>query len=255
MPSHDPSIENEPHLRNGGWERDPSEAKAAEGIEYEQHHENIDDAIDQSIWSEPSRSSEISGPPPEDALTYENWLNWRISQTGSLDSWALVLCWVLIAGPLAVVGVLLGTIGTMSGIYLVQAILIGPVAEELMKIAIPLWVIERRPYLFKNRLQIFLCALAGGVVFAAVENVMYLNFDLFNWENPLTRWRWTVCVALHTFCCLISALGLSRVWHRCMQTRSFPNIQLGVPYFVTAITLHGAYNAFAILFETVYEPF
>ncbi len=255
MPSRDPSIENEPHLQMGGWKGDPSEAKAAEKIDYEQHHENIDDVIDQSVWSEPGLSPEISGPPPKNALTYENWLNWRISQTGFLDSWALVFCWAFIAGPLAVLGVLLGSVGHTSIFYPIQVVLIGPVAEELMKIAIPLWVIERRAYLFKNRFQIFFCALASGVVFAAVENVMYLNVDLFNWENPLTRWRWTVCVALHTFCCLISALGLSRIWIRCMESKTQPNVQLGVPYFVTAIVLHGTYNAFAILFEVIYEPF
>lgn len=234
---------------------DSSESKAAKRIERDTQQEKLDDRVHHSVWNEPGVSSEISGPPPEDALTYSNWLTHRTSQTGFLDSWVLVFCWALVAGPLAILGTLFGSLSTAAEFLHLQAVIIGPVAEELMKIAIPIWVVERRPYLFKSRIQIFICALAGGVAFAAVENLMYLGANVLDWTNPPTRWRWTICVALHTFCCLISALGLSRIWKNTMQSRTPPVIQQGVPYFVTAIAIHGLYNAFAIAFEWFYEPF
>ncbi len=255
MAKRDHSIENEPHLQSGGWQRDPSEAKAEARINEATVRENIDDVIDQSVWSEPAVSENVTGPPPEGAMTYAYWLTWRISQTGFLDSWALAFCWALLAGPLAILGVLIGSIYMPAMLLPVHVVLIGPVAEELMKVAIPLWVVERRPYLFKSRFQIFACAIAGGLVFAAVENVMYLNVELFNWDNVLTRWRWTVCVALHSLCCVVSALGLSRIWKTTIDEKTMPAIQSGVPYFITAMFIHGSYNAFAIAFEWVYEPF
>lgn len=255
MQGKDPSIFDEPHMRGGGWKRDPSEDVASRNVEEARQTENIDDAIHHSVWVEPGRSAELTGAIPDDALTYAKWYEFRGRQIGLLDSWAMAFCWAMVAGPLAIVGVLFGSLSTSSLFIAAQAILIGPVAEEVMKVVIPLWVIERRPYFLKSRLQIYFCAIAGGFVFAAVENFMYLTVNVFDWSNPLTRWRWTVCVALHTFCCIISAMGLSRIWKTTDTELSPPNIQLGVPYLTTAIALHGTYNAFALTFEWLLEPF
>ncbi|MDA7503392.1 PrsW family intramembrane metalloprotease [Planctomicrobium sp.] len=253
--SRDQSINSEPHLQSGGWKKDPSERDAEVKVDRETVQENVDDRVHHSVWNEPGVSPVLSGSPPEDALTFANWLEERRSQTGFLDSWALVFCWAFVAGPLAILGTLLGALTNFTFLIPLQIVLIGPIAEELMKIAIPLWVVERRPYLFRSRFQIFICALAGGVAFAAVENVMYLGAATLDWTNPLTRWRWTICVALHTFCCLISALGLARIWKKTMDGKTAPIIQHGVPYFTTAIVVHGTYNAFAMAFEWFYQPF
>jgi len=99
--SKDQSINSEPHLRSGDWQMDSSESKAAKRIERDTQQEKLDDRVHHSVWNEPGVSSELSGPPPEDALTYSNWLTHRTSQTGFLDSWVLVFCWALVAGPLA----------------------------------------------------------------------------------------------------------------------------------------------------------
>lgn len=255
MPDRNPSVHHEPHMQVRALQGDPSEKKIAAEIEYEVHTENFDDKVHHSVWGEPGVSRSVSGAPPEDALTYENWLDGRMQSVGLFDTWVLVFCWCLFAGPLSIIGTLVGGVVNATMLLPLHIVVIGPVIEELMKLIIPLWVVERRPYLFRSTFQIFMCAIAGGVSFAVVENMMYLGYDFLNWDNPLTRWRWTVCVALHTFCCMISALGLSRIWRTTMREKKPPQVQLGVPYMVTAIAVHGTYNAFALMFEWIYEPF
>lgn len=80
-----------------------------------------------------------------------------------------------------------------------------------MKVALALWVVEKRPYLFKSTSRIVLCAAVSGVVFAAVENLLYLNVHIPNSNIELVRWRWTACVAPHGGCRLIAGEGLTQI--------------------------------------------
>ncbi len=153
----------------------------------------------------------------------------------------------LAAGPFAVLGALLGTGDALLAIVLITVV--GPVTEEIMKIALPLWVVERRPYLFRNSAQIALCGAFSGLAFAALENVLYLEIRIPNPPAALVQWRWTVCVALHMGCSRIAAMGVQRVWRETMQSLTRPKLALAMPYVVTAIVVHGSYNALAVLLE------
>ena len=121
----------------------------------------------------------------------------------------------------------------------------------VMKIAATLWIVEKRPFLFRSRLQIAVCVLAGALVFAAVENVMYLEVYIAGPTPGLARWRWSVCVAMHMGCSLVAGLGLMRIWRRAMTTRSRPQLSSGAPYLMTAAIIHGTYNAFAVLLDAM----
>lgn len=255
MSKHDPSIENEPHLQPGGWRLDDSEAKAARTIEQAQQRQSIDDVIHESVWHEPAYSPELAGRVPQEGLIYSQWLAWRTATTSSAFSWFVSIGAAALVGPFAILGVFLNAPSTASWFAPLQVILIGPVSEELMKIAIPLWIVERRPYWFKSGLQISLCVTFAGLTFSAVENVFYLGDQLFDWNQILTRWRWTVCVSLHTVCCWLSGWGLMRIWSATHRSAAPPKIELGVPLFTTAIIVHGAYNTFALFFEMIAEPF
>lgn len=122
----------------------------------------------------------------------------------------------------------------------------GPVTEELLKAALALWIVEKRPFRFQSSLQIAVCLIASGLVFAAVENVLYLVVYIDDPSRELIWWRWTVCVALHAGCSLIAGLGLIRIWRQTMETKSRPQLALGAPYMATAIVIHGVYNAFCV---------
>ena len=176
-PSHNRSIEEEPHLRSVVHEVDPTEAKAERLLAGEATRANIDDVVQHTVWDEPALSAALVGPADGPRLTYAEWLDWRIATTPVARTWLVTLAIVLAAGPWGVLGALFESM-TAGAWGLIAVTVIAPVVEETMKVAIALWVIEKRPYLFRMPVQILLCALAGGLAFAFIENLMYLNVTI-----------------------------------------------------------------------------
>ena len=141
------------------------------------------------------------------------------------------------------------TSGSQSWFGILTVTIFAPVAEEMMKVAAPLWIIEKRPYLFRSKLQIAVCVLASGCVFAAVENVLYLNVYIAEPSEMLVRWRWSAGMVLHMGCSLVAGLGLMRIWSQTIRDRTMPALTLGASYMVVAMVIHGTYNAFALIAE------
>ena len=160
------------------------------------------------------------------------------------QTWAVTAAVALMAGPWAILGAVWGSGQSLFQLLLV--IFFGPAAEEVMKTAAAMYVVEKRPYWFRSRLQIALCCLAGGVAFATIENLMYLHVYIPDPTPGIIWWRWTVCTAMHTVCSFVAGLGLMRIWHNTWQRRRRPELTLGYPYLVAAILIHGSYNSFAI---------
>jgi hypothetical protein len=245
--SRDPSIENEPHFRGLGAS-DPSELKAERVLRAEAARDAANAAPDHTVWDEPTLSAELAGEASPEQITYARWLDHNLAQTSSLKSWITTLLVVVAAGPWGVLGAIFGGVeGGGSGFAMYTVI--GPITEEIMKIAAALWVVERKPYLFKSMLQIFLCAAAGGAAFAFIENLMYLNVYVPNPSASYAQWRWTVCTALHVNCSFIAGVGLVRIWDNAIRTRRRPQLGLGLPWFVLAMAGHGMYNGLVIVAE------
>ena len=239
-PPDDHGIEHEPHLRPGGFTPDPSEAKAAVP-------RARGDDVEHTVWDEPALDPRLSGRTPADALTYERWLVARHAATSPAKTWAVTFGIILAAGPWALLGALIGS--PQLGFQVVMITVFGPLVEEIMKIALALWVVEKHPYLFRSRGQIALCALAGGLVFAVIENLIYLNIYIPDPPASLVQWRWTICVALHMGCSFIAAMGLMRIWSGTHRRRARPRMADGATYFIVAVVVHGAYNGLCIALE------
>ncbi len=246
-PNHDPSIEHEPFWQQDGFQADPSEGSAAEQLSRAARKETEDDRVEHTVWDETAWLANPAGTPPPDALTYARWLDKRIAETSGTRSWLMVALVALTAGPWAILGALLGGGQTTVGVAVI--VVFGPVLEEMMKVAIPLWLVEKRPFLFRSRVQIALCVLASGFVFSAVENVLYLHVYVAKPSNFLIQWRWSACVALHMGCSLIAGMGLMRIWAQVMARRTPPRLAAGSVYLIAAMGLHAAYNAFAVFLE------
>ncbi len=196
-----------------------------------------------SVWDEPATSSRLAGAPDPQAMTWFRYYLLQGSRTPPLLTWMITGVIVMLAGPLAIVGTLLNGLG---GDAMVMMVILGPTIEEMLKIALPLWIVEKRPWLFSNGLQILVCALAGGVAFAAIENWVYLNVYIPDPSPALVAWRWSVCVALHVSCSAIAACGLIRVRNGMLRRGSQPQLNDGGPWIVAAIVVHGLYNLLAI---------
>jgi hypothetical protein len=244
---HDPSIDNEPHLTGNGYEEDPSESKARAAIDKATQESTETYHAANSVWDEPGLSRPLAGATPADALTYAGWLERKIAETGSGLSWAVTIAAAAAAGPFAIFGALLQ--GGQTAFAVVMITIVGPVAEEGIKVAVALWIVETRPYLFRWGIQIVICALAGGLAFAAIENVMYLHLPHQEPAPGLIWWRWTVCVAVHTVCSFIAGLGVLRIWSHTISRKTRPQFSLCFPWFVTAMVIHGLYNCVVVLME------
>ncbi len=248
MSDSDPPADTDPKHGLPQFHGDPSEKKAAELLAREREQATRNDAVEHTVWSEPALSSDLAGEPGEGQLTYPRWLAENIRQTTLSRSWWTTLIVALAAGPWGVLGAVAGSGSGDFGLLMIAVF--GPVAEETTKIAAALWVVEKRPFLFRSFGQILICGACGGLAFAAIENVLYTQVYFPHHTPEFFRFRWTVCVALHMGCSSIAAIGLVRIWMASMRDLSPPRLALGVPWFVTAMVIHGIYNFTAMLAST-----
>ncbi|HNO78007.1 MAG TPA: PrsW family glutamic-type intramembrane protease [Phycisphaerae bacterium] len=193
-------------------------------------------------------------PPPLGANSYESWLVQKQQETKPGTGIAIALACAMVGGLFAVISSALGTSpgGFMGASLPLLIIVFGPLVEETMKVAAASYIVEVKPYLFKRSTQVYFAAIGAAFIFAALENVLYIFVYLRNPSDTIILFRWTVCVALHVGCTTIVALGLGRIWTRAMSEFRQPRIADLFPSLVTAIILHGTYNAGVIGLERLY---
>lgn len=240
-----PGIENEPHLQNQFVPVDESEFEADRVLQREATASEAE-AIEHTVWDEPALTAGRSEVVPDGELTYSRWLEREIPKISWGQSWGMTALVILAAGPWGVIGAIMSQGGAGAGINFSQflmAVFIAPVTEEITKIAAALWIVEKRPQSFKSFGQILLCATAGGVMFGAIENVIYLTIYNPNHDAAYATWRWSVCTGLHVTCSLIAGIGLVRIWDNAIQNHQRPELALGMPWFAAAMIGHGLYNA------------
>ncbi len=252
-PDSDPSVFKEPHLRGRGYHPDPSEARAERTLSKANRHQSEEEKLEHSVWEEPGLSRELAGEVPPDEFTYSDWLEKRRAAVGLGKSWTVTLAIALAGGAWAIFGALWGRGETALSLLVI--VVFAPVVEEAMKTALALYVVEKKPYLFRSTAQIAFCVLVSGLTFASVENVLYLHVYIPHPPAFLAPWRWTVCVAMHMGCSLIAGLGLMRIWKDAWARRARANLSLGYPYLLAAAVIHGVYNGLAVLFSAAYFRF
>jgi len=260
----DQSVFNEPHMRpppppppaDGvlGYAQpdtpDAREIDVNQDVRFEPTYAaSLQPPVEHSVWNEPT----VSPQQARDAamnpaqLTYARWLEAGRARWTPLQSWGLTLLVALAAGPWAVFGALLSGGQSVSGALLL--VLFGPLTEELMKIAGVMLVIEKWPYALRGAAQVVICSVAGGLAFAAIENLLYLHIYVPHPSQQLVLWRWTGCVALHTVCSFVAGLGAVRVWRRVWRDHAPPKLSLALPFLIAASVAHGFYNAAALVVE------
>jgi hypothetical protein len=250
-PSTDQSVANEPHLQDGFRLTDESEEKAEKILS--KRKESVDQKVEHTVWDEPALSGELVKKVPDSAVTYTKWLKDKIENTSGVKSWYMTFLLTLAAGPWAVLGAFMLAFQGHSGFGSVAVVIFGPIIEEMLKISSALITIEKRPYLFKSPRQIFLCCVFSGVVFAFIENIIYLNIYIRNPTPLLVIWRWTVCVLLHSGCTVVSSVGLIKIWSTSMETHTRPRLPHMAKYVIAACVIHGTYNFIGILISPFFK--
>lgn len=183
---------------------------------------------------------------PVGVATYRDHLESGLRRTSLTTTWLATLIAALAAGPWAIFATLFSMSADTQGVAMV---VVGPLCEEVAKVAIAFLIVERWPWLFRWRFQVLLAAVAGGLVFSVIENLLYLHVYIPDPEPWLVHWRWTVCVALHTGCSLIAGLGIARIWSTCWRDHQFPDGNHAIPFIAAAALIHGTYNFLALTGE------
>jgi hypothetical protein len=237
----DPSVTSEPWMSTRTYQPDPTDTGSPgsnrPGATTPEH----------SVWDEPGLSRELSGDVPDDAVTWFRHHQQQSRKTSATKAWFVTFLVVLVSGPCAILGTFLS--GQGADFPVVYISIIGPTVEELMKLALVLWIVETRPWLFRSSFQILICMTMSGLVFAAVENVFYLEMPIREPSPQLAQWRWTVCVALHTGCCIISGSGAAIIWRKFQTEERPPQLNDGARWILTAIVIHGVYNFSMVLVQ------
>ncbi len=243
------SIFDEPQFKDSHPNPDPSELKTDKLFSRRNESVDEEEQIEHTVWDEPALSKELKDSGDTCHLTYAGWLSRKISTMSISRSWLITLAIALSAGPWAVIGALFISYGGVSfySAGVIAIIVIGPMTEEFMKIAIPLYVAEKRPFYFKSRLQVLICIIAGGVVFAVIENLIYIYVYIRNPSLPIILWRWTICTLMHVSSTFIAGLGIMRMWADSNKSLSRPQLSLAYPFIISAIILHSLYNILAII--------
>ena len=185
-------------------------------------------------------------PAPLDRPGYGQWLRQKIETTPTATGWTTALMIAVVGGFWGIFGALLEAHGGLIGV-----VVFGPLAEEVMKIALVVVVIETRPFRFTRPGQVFLAAAGSALGFAAIENVLYLTVYIPDPTPVLVAWRWGICSALHLGCTLIAALGAARLWRQTVGELRPPKVAAALPAVVIAAVVHGSYNALVYLLDKV----
>ena len=239
--SDDPSVFDEPWMRANTQAFEANEGDSVAGLRMAAGEGDPEN----SVWDEPGLSRELAGETPHDGITWLKWYRSQAAQTPASTTWLVTLVVALSSGICAVLGAIFLQLGTSNQFLMV--VVAAPITEEIMKIALVVWVCEKRPWLFRSPAQILICGVASGFVFAAIENVLYLNFGE---STPgLVLWRWTVCVLVHVTCSLIASIGVAKVWIEFQRQERMPQLVDGSYWFVAAMVLHGAYNFAATMLD------
>ena len=282
----DSSVFNEPHFGSEPKRIDPSEAKAEQTLRGSGDRAEDRQRTGQSVYDEPDvlpdRPAEILDqtwscdrcgynlrglqtghpcpecghrsvyrPAPAGAVSYASWLAGRMQATSPGRGWAVAAVLAVAGGLWAVLAALAGTtaLGFVGLFDLWRTVVLGPAVEEVMKIAAVAVIVEVRPYLFRRVEQLWAATIGAAVLFAAIENVLYLVFTLPNPTVSYSVWRWTVCVGIHVGCTMVATRGLIDVWQTSITELRQPRLAGGMRALAVAVIIHGSYNAMVILFD------
>ena len=154
---------------------------------------------------------------------------------------------------LAGVGGLAGTVAVvyqelLHGVWMV-VVLVGPAIEEACKPIGVILMLEKFPHWLRSRKQVLLLAVLGALVFATLENLVYVHFYHPTGGPGFVAFRYAVCTSVHVAATAVFGAGLAKMWRRIRQTGGSFDIDVIFRYYVAAVAIHAAYNTTVLILE------
>ncbi len=155
------------------------------------------------------------------------------------------LKWSLIAPLAALGGGVLGVFGAViqEVFYgsLFAAFVAGPMIEEAMKPTGVYLLYALRPYAVQGRLYRAVLAALGGLSFAVVENIFYLEVYYPEHDRSLLLFRYTWTLGMHVAASFIVGLGVNERLLRSVRGE-IPFLSGNWRFFVIPMILHSLFN-------------
>jgi hypothetical protein len=154
---------------------------------------------------------------------------------------------------MAAVGGVLGILGAaiqeLSYVSIVVVFVAAPMIEEVMKPTGVYILLARWPTVLTSRLFTAALAAVGGLSFAVVENIVYLNLYFPEHTQTLVVFRYSACLGLHTVCSFILGFGINQRLLASVRGE-IPLLAGNKKYFIIPMIIHSLFNVAAVLLES-----
>jgi len=161
--------------------------------------------------------------------------------------------WRILAFLIAALGGVLGVLGAiiqeLSQGFLLVAFVAAPMIEEVMKPSGVYILLARWPKVLTSRIYTALLAAVGGLSFAVVENIIYLQFYFPEHTQTLVVFRYSACLTMHVVCSFILGFGINQKLLASVRGE-IPLLQGNKKFFVISMIIHSLFNIMAVLVQS-----
>ena len=133
----------------------------------------------------------------------------------------------------------------LMGVLLLVAV--APAVEEICKPLAIVFLLDKRPRWLRSPWEIIALAAVSAVVFATLENLLYIFVNYRQGSAAFVLYRLTVCTAVHVAASVVFGFGLVKMWRHIRASGGRFDIDVCFRYYVAAAVIHGCYNGTAFL--------
>ena len=133
----------------------------------------------------------------------------------------------------------------MIGILLL--VVVAPAVEEICKPLAIVFLLDKRPHWLRGPGEIMILAACSALVFATLENLLYIFVNNPNGPAAFVIFRLTICTLLHVTASTVFGAGLAKMWRHIRDKGGHFDIDVCFKYYVTAVVIHGGYNAAVLI--------
>ena len=126
-------------------------------------------------------------------------------------------------------------------------IFVAPVVEELCKPIGLIIMLDKRPHWLGSAREVVVVALISALVFATLENLLYIFVNAPGRGAAFAIFRFTVPTSMHLIATGIFAAGMAKTWRRMMAGGKRFDINICFRYYLAAVIVHAAYNGIVAL--------
>ena len=163
------------------------------------------------------------------------------------SKWRVLTILVALGG--GILGVLGAIIQELSQGSPLVAFVAAPMIEEVMKPSGVYLLLVLRSEVLTSRIYTALLAALGGLSFAVIENIIYLQFYFPEHTQTLVVFRYSACLMMHVVCSFILGFGINQRLLASVRGE-IPLLRGNKKFFIIPMIIHSLYNIVAVIFES-----